>query len=123
MGRSKASSQGKGDGERKSNGGPEMSSDSSPSSITPGGEKRCKGGMMRGGGLQSRIPNRRQPAMKRVFGRGGIFMVRRGFLWAFVLACFCDGTVMGYPVVSYLSWDICFCQSCYNWNLCVVRTI
>ncbi len=78
MRRSKASSQGKGDGERKSNGGTEMSSDSSPSSITPGGEKRSKGGMMRGGGLQSRIPNRRQSVMNRIFGRGVVLMVRRG---------------------------------------------
>eukprot|EP01084_Bolivina_argentea_P066815 121829_1 len=75
MRRSKASSQGKGDGERKSNGGTEMSSDSSPSSITPGGEKRSKGGMMCGGGLQSRIPNRRQSVMNRIFGRGVVLMI------------------------------------------------
>ncbi len=87
MGTIKASSQGKGDdGERKSNGDAEMRSDSSPSSITPGGEKGRKGGMKLRGGLQSRIPKKRCSVTGRIFGRGMVFMVRKGFLcfWLFL---------------------------------------
>ncbi len=78
MRRSKVSSEGQGGGERRSGGGAEIGSVSSPTSTTPRGKKSSMINTMRGGGLQGIVKG----PMRRVFGKGVVFMVRRRFIWA-----------------------------------------